>query len=375
MPVQATIDEIVEAPNWSQRIARIRLIPQRHGTADHIAIYAQIARRLYLPALSPDFAYVPDDPFYDAAYFAAAYQAAFDLTDGFASVSEHDLAHALNACSTTLLVFRTLVGLGRDELAHATALFALPRQLDAVSASTINTMERTARSGRSADGPALVLAGTLGAIMEGSLFGPAPEGWHLKQTKPDTELGWDTVRSFAQSGVPFSVFLHQRHYGGAFRQLLDATSSKRGDILENEVERIFSEAGLGFIRTGSHNQAEVAARFEIMVTPAPDFVVFNPEDDALQALLECKGANDGGTARDKALRFARLRSECVRLGGIPLIAVLGGIGWARIKDALAPVIRDCEGRVFTLATLGDILRVPPFPNLQGIADRRRNRDT
>jgi hypothetical protein len=53
----------------------------------------------------------------------------------------------------------------------------------------------------------------------------------------------------------------------------------------------------------------------------------------------------------------------VSVGGIPLFAVLGGIGWARINDALGPVVRDTEGRVFTLTTLDSMLEVAPFPGL------------
>lgn len=101
------------------------------------------------------------------------------------------------------------------------------------------------------------------------------------------------------------------------------------------------------------------------VAPAPDFVVYD-ENETLRAMLECKGANDGGTARDKALRFARLKQESVRLNGVPLLAVLGGIGWARVNDTLGPVVRDTDGRVFTLANLGDMLTVAPFPALKGL---------
>ncbi len=98
------------------------------------------------------------------------------------------------------------------------------------------------------------------------------------------------------------------------------------------------------------------------MTPAPDFVVFD-ESDTVRALLECKGTNNGGTARDKALRFERLHDESIRLGGIPLLAVLGGIGWARVNDTLGPVVRDTDGRVFTLATLPEMMTVAPFPSL------------
>jgi len=158
------------------------------------------------------------------------------------------------------------------------------------------------------------------------------------------------------------MFLHQRHYGGAFRQLLDATSELRGGMIEDAVEALFSDHGIRYIRTGSHNQAEIAARFEVTVQPAPDFVVFDGADN-LRVLLECKGANDGGTARDKALRFERLQDESVRLGGIPLVAVLGGLGWTRVNDTLGPVVRDCDGRVFSVSNLQEMLTVAPFASL------------
>src|SRR6266567_3813391 len=128
------------------------------------------------------------------------------------------------------------------------------------------------------------------------------------------------------------------------------------------VSALFDAHHVQYIRTGSHNQAEIADRFEVTVQPAPDFVVYD-EAGNLRAMLECKGANDGGTARDKALRFARLHDESVRLGGIPLIAVLGGLGWTRVNDTLGPVIRHCDGRVFSISNLPELLTVAPFPSL------------
>ncbi len=104
--------------------------------------------------------------------------------------------------------------------------------------------------------------------------------------------------------------------------------------------------------------------------PAPDFVVFD-DSDTLRGMLECKGTNQGGTARDKSLRFKTLRDESMRLGGVPLIAVLGGMGWARVNDTLGPVIRDTDGRVFTVATLTEMLEVSPFPQLLGLRPRVR----
>jgi hypothetical protein len=143
--------------------------------------------------------------------------------------------------------------------------------------------------------------------------------------------------------------------------VLDATSELRGDLIEDAVEALFEEHGILYIRTGSHNQAEIAARFEVTVQPAPDFVVYD-QADSPRAILECKGANDGGTARDKALRFDRLHVESRRLG-IPLVAVLGGLGWTRVNDTLGPVVRDCDGRVFSVSNLDEMLTVAPFSSL------------
>lgn len=375
MTVEATIQAVLSAGTFTQRIQQIRLVPQRNGTEDHSEIYAAIARELYMPHLAPDFAYIHEAPFYGTEHFFAAYDVAARLTDGFTRVAETELQAVLLACPRTLLVFRTLLGLTKEEFSHSTELAGGPDKIPKLSASQIDSFERspidyqrpnTAAALAKATTQAQVAAKTITMVIDGELFGEAPPGLKSKQLKPDTERGWDSVRDFATNGVPLSVFLHQRHYGGAFRQVLDATSTRRGDLIEDAVEALFTDRGISFIRTGSHNQADVERRFEVHVTPAPDFVVFDPADDSLKAMLECKGTNNGGTARDKALRFRSLKAESVRLGGVPLIAVLGGMGWARINDALGPVVRDTDGRVFTLSTLNSMLEVSPFPNLATI---------
>jgi hypothetical protein len=355
-----TIERVVQAPNWNQRVAQIRLIPQRHGTGEHARIFADIARVLYVPHLAQDFAYIHEAPFYEQQFFATAYAAAEHATDGFTRVSEEDLTNTIRENPGTLLVFRTILGLTREEFALSTGLAAAPVGSAALTSEKVNSMER--RSSTTTTNQARLAARTICLVMDGSLFGDPPPGFLRKQAKPDTEHGWASVRQYAAAGVPFAMLLHQRHYGGAFRQVLDATSTQRGNLIEGAVEALFNEHRIPFIRTGSGNQAEIATRFEVRVTPAPDFVIFD-KTSSLKAILECKGANDGGTARDKALRFKTLRDESVRLGGIPLIAVLGGTGWTRVNDALGPVVRDTEGRVFTLATLHSMLEVAPFPSL------------
>lgn len=359
-----TVDRIAAAGSWDDRVARIRQVPQRHGTDEHAPIFAEVARQLYVPHLAPDFAYVHQSAFYELPHFQAAYDVAHAETVGFIRVGADELDAVLRSNPLTLLVFRTIIGLTRTEFAAATVIVAEPLGLESLSASKVDAMERLGRVPTPVQ--ARVTALTIDAVMEGSLFGVPPGELKSKLTKPDTANGWSSVQRVAAEGVPYGTFLNQRHYGGAFRQVLDATSTRRGDLIEDAVENLFLANGVPFIRTSANNQGEIERRFEVAVRPAPDFVVFDGAG-ALRGLLECKGANDGGTARDKALRFARLALESVRLGGVPLLAVLGGLGWTRVNDTLGPVVRDCDGRVFTLATLPEMMSVHPFPTLTGLA--------
>jgi hypothetical protein len=67
--------------------------------------------------------------------------------------------------------------------------------------------------------------------------------------------------------------------------------------------------------------------------------------------------------RREASRFNSLRAEAARLGGVPVFAVLSGLGWRRARDALGPVVRDTDGRIFTIANLSEMLSADPFPQL------------
>ncbi len=359
-----TVELIAAATTWDERVARLRQVPQRHGTDEHMAIYAQVAKQLYVPHLGPDFAYVHSSEFYGLAHFHAAYEKVAIATSNFTEVSVRNLAACIQAEPTTLLPLRVITGLTRNEFAASTALVAEPLGLKPLSQGKVDSMERS--GSHTTIDQAEVAAETIDKIMRGGLFGEPPGNLKSKQDKPDTLKGWETVQAYAAGRVPYDVFLHQRHYGGAFRQVLDATSELRGNLIEDAVEALFTANGIPFIRTGSHNQSEIVDRFEVTVQPAPDFVVYS-QPQTLRAMLECKGANDGGTARDKALRFERLHAESVRLGGIPLVAVLGGLGWTRVNDTLGPVIRDCDGRVFSVANLADMLTVSPFPQLMGLS--------
>jgi hypothetical protein len=358
---------VAAAPTWNARVALIRKVPEDFGIAQHQAVYAAIADRVYVPTLKPEFAYVHWRDEYELAPVQEVYRLAHEETVGFTRVGRDDLARLISQHPHTLRIFRLLLGYIPKEFAEACRLVATKFELPSVTTSSVGTMERGRRPTAEV---ASTCAHTIDLVMNRApdLFPVTPEGsaLRLKIEKPDTAHGWESVRRYALDGVPLAVLLHQRAYGGAFRQLLDATSGVRGDLVEDPVETFFAEERIPYIRTGSHNQAAIEERFGLTVRPAPDFVIFDNRNDQLRAVLECKGANDGGTARDKAGRFALLRAEGQRLGGVPVFAVLAGIGWRRTADALGPVVRDTDGRVFTLATLPRILETEPMSGLRGL---------
>jgi len=359
--IDTLVKAVLTAESWDARVALVRKIPEHFGTAQHQDVYAAIAQQVYVPNLAPDFAYIHWVADYEVEPLETAYAAAHDLTKGFGTVDRDTLTATLRQTPGTLRVFRLLLGLTTQEFAATTQIvMELEDGLKALGNSRVKGIEGGRAVG---DAEARTCAAVIDLGMAGALFTAPPGELKSKLDKPDTAAGWDTVRQYAEGGVPLAIFLHQRYYGGAFRQLLDATSTKRGDIIEDAVEQAFTANGIPHIRTGSHNQAEITQRFGITVTPAPDFVVFDT-GETLRALLECKGANDGGTARDKAGRFGLLRTESGRLGGVPLFAVLAGLGWTRTRDALGPVVRDTDGRTFTIPSLEEMLTVQPFPTLQ-----------
>lgn len=224
--VKETVDLISAAATWDERVNRIRQIAARHGTNDLPTIHAQVARRLYVPHLAPDYAYIPDAEFYGEAHFQAAYDLVARLTNDFAQVDPVHLATVIAAHPTTLLVLRTITGLSKSEFSATTILVAEVIGANAVSVNKVDSMERTGTATTAAQ--AQVLAETVCRLIDRSLFGDAPAGWRVKQDKPDTSTKWEAVRNFAADGVPYSLYLHQRHYGGAWRQVLDATSVTRG---------------------------------------------------------------------------------------------------------------------------------------------------
>lgn len=63
MTASQTIQQIEDAASWDDRVQKVRQVPQRHGTDEHATIYAEVAQRVYVPHLAPDFAYIHESQF------------------------------------------------------------------------------------------------------------------------------------------------------------------------------------------------------------------------------------------------------------------------------------------------------------------------
>jgi hypothetical protein len=266
------VSAIVAAPSWNARVNLVRQIPEEYGRAQLRDVYSRLARELYAPDPALELAYVVWRQDYELASVAESYEQAYSETQGFTEVAVDDLFRCLMARPASLRTFRLLLALTPEEFSHATKPVAADLGVATVGEGRIKSME----SGRAGtERAATVLAETIARGVTGTLFPPPYPPARTRQNRPDLSQGWDTVRRYAENGVPLEVFLHQRHYGGAFIQLLNSTGKERGDALEEAVRDVLDDAGIPYVQTGSGHQADIRERFNITVQPAPDFVFYD----------------------------------------------------------------------------------------------------
>jgi hypothetical protein len=148
--------------------------------------------------------------------------------------------------------------------------------------------------------------------------------------------------------------------------------SQRGNLIEEPVEELFCEAGIPAIRTGAHNQAEIAERLGVNVRPAPDFVDVRPAYRG----AESNSVMQAGRVTE-ALHATRPRAtegfgpKHSGSAEYPSLQYLRASGGSARRTPWGPVVRDTDGRVFTLATLSEMLNTEPFPGLRGLVQPER----
>ena len=293
--------------------------------------------------------------FIEFPIFEAGYEALKLGTRGFRDVTSEVVAPIVFETPISLIVLRCMLGFSASEWAY----YASRREGVAIGQDAVRTIDRNIRINprkalperRSAMGRR-VMALTSAAchlLKVGKL--QAPTGSIHRLDKADTMSGLASLRSISKLGAPYSVLLYERFLGRPFAGHRDSVSELVGNVVENAIENVLSQADISFRKTG---RAEKLPNFD----QAPDFVVpseFNP-----QVIIEAKLAEDDGTARDKVTRIQHLGALSMegQLPGQPkfeVVACIAGRGFGVRREDMRKLLLATRGKVFTLQNMGQLV--------------------
>lgn len=319
----------------------------------------RILRSVYEERLAPQFQAVPWGPtLIEHADFRLAYHAAERLTNDFKNVGSEALRAAMEEEPRTAMVFRLILGYTTGELAAALKLLGVTTSKAALD--TIERGEGVLTPQRKTVISAVAEAVT--GVIERELFaldeGLPVSDFRSRLDKLDTREGWRSVRRAAGGGVDYGDLLYERYLDGSWLAVRAAYSEKTGHLIEDAVADILDENRIAYDR----NPDELVRKG--LFPSKPDFVLPNIEQP--KVTIEAKGANDGGTARDKAARIANV-AAAAEAAGMTAMAVIDGIGWVR-RDALVQTLQATHGLTFSLSNLEALVSVPEIVALYGTAD-------
>ena len=180
---------------------------------------------------------------------------------------------------------------------------------------------------------------------------PRAPGFLHRLDKFDTVEGLQSVAYAGLEGVPYAVLLYERYLGRPFASHRDAVSELVGEVMENAIEERLRGAGVTFRKT---KRAERIPGFG----QAPDFCI--PDEIAPAVVIEAKLTSDDGTARDKATRIKALatqRNTHVAQGraSYEVVACIDGRGFKLRREDMRQMLLALDGKVFTTATLDQLL--------------------
>ncbi len=315
-------------------------------------------RSVYEERLAPQFQAVPWGPtLAEDADFRRTYETAKRLTNNFRNVSSDELRAVMEEEPHTAMVFRLILGYTTAELAAALKLLGVT-----TSKAALDTIERgegvLTPQRRTVIG---AVAAAVTGVIERELFaldeGLPINDFRSRLDKLDTREGWPSVRRAASGGVDYGDLLYERYLDGSWLAVRAAYSEKTGELIEDAVADILDENGIAYDR----NPEELVRRG--IFPSRPDFVL--PSVENPKVTIEAKGANDGGTARDKAARIANV-AVAAEAAGLTPMAVIDGIGWVR-RDALVQTLQATHGLTFSLSNLEALVTVPEIVALYGTA--------
>jgi len=339
---------------WREAVDRALVITDE----SHREAALRVVRSVYEERLAPQFQAVPWGPtLAEHEEFRLAYDAARRLTGDFRKVTPDDLRAAMEEEPRAAMVFRLILGYTTAELAAALKLLGVK-----TSKAALDTIER-GEGALTAQRTAVIagIAEAVTGVIDRELFaldeGLPVSDFRSRLDKLDTREGWFSVRRAADGGVDYGDLLYERYLDGSWLAVRAAYSEKTGELIEDAVADILDENRIAYDR----NPEELVRRG---VFPSkPDFVL--PSVDDPRVTIEAKGANDGGTARDKAARIAAVDSAAEAAGLTPM-AVIDGIGWVR-RDALVQTLQATHGLTFSLSNLETLVTVPEVVALYGTA--------
>lgn len=302
--------------------------------------------------------------FVEYTEFERAYEVLKRHTSAFREFTEDAIWSALQQSSLSFLVLRTVLGMSPPEWAELTR----SEQTSDVSQGNARTIDRRCRADAGylarlllrPNDKTLARTKALVAVAADYIRRGAPPGAAdtvHRLAKVDTAEGIDSLQHVAAAHVPYAVLLYERYLGRPFASHRDAVSELIGEVMENAIEERLSHARITFRKT---NRAERVPGYD----QAPDFFV--PDEYSPAVLIEAKVAGDDGTARDKVARILRLcemRDRRVREGtaGFEVVACIDGRGFGVRREDMRAILRATDGKVFTLATLDQLI---PHTGLQ-----------
>jgi hypothetical protein len=295
--------------------------------------------------------------FVEYARFQEAFETLKRATKDFRTVDPAAVWDALLADSLTAVVLRCILGMTPPEWADLAASDSgltitqnFARSLDGKVRTDSEYLARLSERKSVTLERVVAMVETACRRIGAGVTERAPDTLH-RLDKVDTAEGLDSVRRAADFHVPYAMLLYERLLGRPFASHRDSVSELIGDVMESAVEAELLARGVSFRKT---KRAERVPGFD----QAPDFIT--PDEYAPAVVIEAKITNDDGTARDKFTRIIHLVEQSkdrIAMGqpGFEVVACIDGRGFGIRREDMRRLLIALDGKVFTLATLGDLV--------------------
>lgn len=292
------------------------------------------------------------DAFTDFSTFDTGYEYLKRATQDFRAFTPDVITAAVFERPICLLVLRTILGFTPPEWAYETSV----RTQTSVSQGAARSIDKSVRLGpliprKDRDGVSdtrikAMITAAVEIVSEG--IGDFDRDTILHRLdKIDTSDGTRSIQPVADLGVPYSMLLYERFLGRPFAGYRDAVSDLVGEVVENAIETVLSQAGVSFRKT---KRAERVLGFD----QAPDFIIPNEINPAV--IIEAKLSEDDGTARDKVARVQNLRRiRDDEDKSYEIIACIAGRGFKVRREDMRRLLEATDGKVFTLETMDRLL--------------------